>query len=44
VYSTLLATHKPKATALGDGLGGDDANLNAADKARQAMVDARSGK
>ena len=44
VYTTLLATHKPKATALGDGLGGDDANQDKADKARQAMVDARSGK
>jgi len=42
-YSALLATHKPKATALGDGLSGDAAAMDSADKAREAMV-AKRGK
>jgi len=43
VYNTLVATAKPKSTALGDGLGGDPATVNDADSAREKMVKSRQG-
>ncbi len=43
VYNTLVATAKPKSTALGDGLGGDPTTVNDADSAREKMVKSRQG-
>ncbi len=43
VYNTLVATAKPKSTALGDGLGGDPLTVNDSDSAREKMVKSRQG-